>query len=89
MISLEKKKWEFLMFCPKNFKGISYLKFTPASLARAAFYRGFLYKTRARLARAAFYRGFLYKTRASLARAAFNRDFLYNQKGNPLKKGVV
>ena len=29
------------------------------------------------------------KTRASLARAAFNRDFLYNQKGNPLKKGVV
>ena len=60
------------MFCPKNFKGISYLKFTPASLARAAFYRGFLYKTR-----------------ASLARAAFNRDFLYNQKGNPLKKGVV
>ena len=60
------------MFCPKNFKGISNLKFTPDSLARAAFYRGFLYKTR-----------------ASLARAAFNRDFLYNQKGNPLKKGVV
>ena len=32
---------------------------------------------------------FFYKTRTSLARAAFNRDFLYNQKGNPLKKGVV
>ena len=49
----------------------------------------FFYKTRTSLARAAFYREFLQKTRASLARAAFNRDFLYNQKGNPLKKGVV
>ena len=59
---------------------------TRASLARAAFYRGFLYLV---LHVLYFVGAFFYKTCSSLARAAFKRDFLYNQKGNLLDEGVA